>query len=196
MEILSRWGWRHEKFCKYTRQTGVSLEPSLDLTLSKSKLDIARAYSYEQSSVSQKNSIALSVINQSAIRGLKRRLLAGLDGGMAYECLDACDCGNLQLDWIVYHLASSSNWLQSAWIVYRWMYVIKLVMISLDRVSMDVDSGFDDRLDGGSHGWFNSRFDSQFNLAVLGYQPQQSVWKLIPEAKRTRCFTNLFYRLC
>jgi hypothetical protein len=46
--------WHHEKFCKYTRQTGVTLEPSLDLTLSKSKINIACAYSYAQSSVSQK----------------------------------------------------------------------------------------------------------------------------------------------
>ncbi len=33
--------WHQEKSCKYTRQTGVLLEPLLDLTLSKSKLDIA-----------------------------------------------------------------------------------------------------------------------------------------------------------
>jgi hypothetical protein len=45
---------RHEKSCKYTRQTGVLLEPSLDLTLSKSKLDITHVYLYAQSSVSQK----------------------------------------------------------------------------------------------------------------------------------------------
>ena len=77
------------------------LKPSLDLTLSKSKLDIAHAYSYAQSGVLQKNSIAIAVINQSAIRGLKRSLLAGLDGRVAYECLDACDGGNLQLARIV-----------------------------------------------------------------------------------------------
>ncbi len=76
----------------------MSLEPSLDLTLSKSKLDIAHAYSYAQSSVSRKivscitkNSIAIVVINQSTIRGLKRSLLAGLDGRVACKCLDASD---------------------------------------------------------------------------------------------------------
>jgi hypothetical protein len=36
------------------RQTGVWLEPLLDLTLSKSKLKIACAYSYARSSVLQK----------------------------------------------------------------------------------------------------------------------------------------------
>jgi hypothetical protein len=46
--------WHHEKFCEYTRQTGVSLEPLLDLTLSKSELNIARAYLNARSSVSQK----------------------------------------------------------------------------------------------------------------------------------------------
>ncbi len=71
------------------------LEPLLDLTLSKSKLDIAHAYLYARLSVSQKNSIALAVINQSAIRGLTRSLLGGLDGGVAYERLDVCDGGNL-----------------------------------------------------------------------------------------------------
>jgi hypothetical protein len=53
--------WHHEKFCKYTRQTGVSLEPSLDLTLSKSKIDIACVYSYTQFSVLQKNVSQLHV---------------------------------------------------------------------------------------------------------------------------------------
>jgi hypothetical protein len=53
--------WHHEKFCKYTRQTGVSLEPSLDLTLSKSKIDIAHAYSYARLSVLQKNVSQLHV---------------------------------------------------------------------------------------------------------------------------------------
>jgi hypothetical protein len=43
------------------------------------------------------------------------------------------------------------------------MYIIKSIAISLDCVSMDVDGGFDDR------------FDSGLDLAVLGYQPQQSV---------------------
>ncbi len=47
------------------------------------------------------------------------------------------------------------------------MYIIELIAISSDCVSMDVDRDFDNRFDGG----FNGRFD----LAVLGYQPQQSV---------------------
>jgi hypothetical protein len=91
---------------------------------------------------------------------------------MAYKCLDVCDGGNLQSTWIVYRLALSSNRLQSARIVYQWMYVVKLIAISSDRLSMDVDSGFDNRLDGGFHGWFNGGFDIRFNLAVLGYRPQ------------------------
>ncbi len=39
--------------------------------------------------------------------------------------------------------------------------VVKLIAISSDRVSMDVDGGFDDGFDGGFGGWFH--------LAVLGY---------------------------
>jgi hypothetical protein len=38
-----------------------------------------------------------------------------------------------------------------------------LIAISLDCVSMDVD------------GDFNGGFDGGFDLAVLGYQPQQSI---------------------
>ncbi len=38
---------------------------------------------------------------------------------------------------------------------------------------MDVDGGFD--------GGFDSGFDSRFHLAVLGYQPQQSVPQLRQE---------------
>ncbi len=109
-----------------------------------------------------KNSIALAVINQSAIRGLKHSLLAGLDGGVAYECLDACDGGDLQLAWIVYQLASLSNWLQSARIVYQWMYVVESIVISSDCVSMDVDSGFGNRFDSEFDGWFNGWFDGGF----------------------------------
>ncbi len=72
---------------------------------------------------------------------------------------------------------------------------------------MDADGGFNNRFDGGFDGWFNGRFDNGFygwfdggfnglfDLAVLGYQPQQSVQQLRREAKRTRCFTNSFYRL-
>ncbi len=42
--------------------------------------------------------------------------------------------------------------------------VVKLIAISLDCVSMDVDGGF--------NGGFNGGFDRRFHLAVLGYQPQ------------------------
>jgi hypothetical protein len=48
--------------------------------------------------------------------------------------------------------------------------VAKSIAISLDCVSMDVDGGF--------NGGFNGGFDGQFYLAVLGYQPQQSVRQL------------------
>ncbi len=102
------------------------------------------------------------MINQSVIRGLKRSLLAGLDGGVAYERLDACDGGSLQSAWIVYWLALLSNWLQSARIMYRWMYVVELIAISLDCVSMDVDSGFDGGFDGVFDGQFNGRFGGGF----------------------------------
>ncbi len=39
---------------------------------------------------------------------------------------------------------------------------------------MDVDGGFNGGFDGGFDGWFN--------LTVLGYQPQQSIWQLRQEA--------------
>jgi hypothetical protein len=61
--------------------------------------------------------------------------------------------------------------------------VIELIAISLDRALMDVKGAFDGGFDGGFNGWFNGGFNSGFNggfygwfhLAVLGYQPQQSV---------------------
>ncbi len=109
-----------------------------------------------------KNSIALAVIDQSAIRGLKRSFLAGLDGGVAYERLDACDGGNLQLARIVYQLALLSNRLRSARIMYQWMYVVELIAISSDHVSMDVDSGFNNRFNGEFHCRFNGWFDGGF----------------------------------
>ncbi len=43
---------------------------------------------------------------------------------------------------------------------------------------MDVNGGFDSGFDGG----FNSGFDGWFHLAVLGYQPQQSIQQLRQEA--------------
>ncbi len=42
--------------------------------------------------------------------------------------------------------------------------VVKLIAISSDCVSMDVNGGFDGGFDGG--------FSSQFHLALLGYRPQ------------------------
>jgi hypothetical protein len=69
------------------------------LKLSKSKLDIAVRTS---DCMYSKNSIAIAVLDQSAIRGLKRSLLAGLDGGVAYKCLDLRDGSNLQLTQIVH----------------------------------------------------------------------------------------------
>ncbi len=54
-------------------------------------------------------------------------------------------------------------------------YIVKLIAISSDHVSMDVDGSFDGGFDGGFNGGFDSGFDGQFYLAVLGYQPQQSV---------------------
>jgi hypothetical protein len=49
-------------------------------------------------------------------------------------------------------------------------YIIKSIEISLNRVSIDVNGGFD--------GGFNGRF----HLAVRGYRPQQSVRQLRQEA--------------
>jgi hypothetical protein len=37
-------------------------------------------------------------------------------------------------------------------------------------------------VDGSFYGWFNGGFDSGFDLAVLGYQPQQRVRQLRQEA--------------
>jgi hypothetical protein len=57
--------------------------------------------------------------------------------------------------------------------------VIESIAISSNRASMDVDGEFDGGFDGGFHGrfdgGFDSGFDGWFHLAVLGYQPQQSV---------------------
>ncbi len=56
------------------------------------------------------------------------------------------------------------------------MYIIESIAISSDRVSMDVNGGFDNRFDSGFNGrfngWFDGRFYGQFDLALLGYQPQ------------------------
>ncbi len=53
-------------------------------------------------------------------------------------------------------------------------YINESIAISLDCVSMDDDSGFNGGFDGG--------FNGGFHLAVLGYQPQQSVQQLRREA--------------
>ncbi len=66
----------------------------------------------------------------------------------------------------------------------------ELIAIFLDHASMDVAGGFDVGFDGESYGrfdgWFdggfNGEFGGRFHLAVLGYQPQQSVWQLRQEA--------------
>ncbi len=105
-------------------------------------------------------------IGQSAIRGLKCSFLASLDGGVAYKCLDACDGSNCN------QLGSYINW-HHCQIDCNQLglcideYIFKLIAISLDRVWMDVDGGFDGLFDGG--------FDGRFDLAVLGYGPQQSI---------------------
>jgi hypothetical protein len=52
---------------------------------------------------------------------------------------------------------------------------------------MDVNGGFDGRLNG----WFDGEFGGQFNLAVLGFQPQRSNRQLRQEAKRTFHFYRL-----
>jgi hypothetical protein len=88
--------------------------------------------------VYRENSITIAVIDQSAIRGLKRSLLAGLDGGVAYKCLDLHDGGDLQSARIVYRFALSSDWLWSARIVYRWMLTVVLAVGS--TVGLTVDS--------------------------------------------------------
>ncbi len=65
-----------------------------------------------------------------------------------------------------------------AWIVSIGI-VVKLITISSDHASMDVDGGvnggFDVGFDGRFDGGFNSGFDGRFHLAVLDYQPQQSI---------------------
>jgi hypothetical protein len=88
---------------------------------------------------------------------------------VAYKCLDACDGGNCdQLGlYIDRHCCQiDHNQLRSC----IDEYIVKSIAISLDRVSMDVNSGFD----GG--------FDGRFHLAMLGYQPQQSIQQLRREA--------------
>jgi hypothetical protein len=49
--------------------------------------------------------------------------------------------------------------------------IVESIAISLDHILMGIEGGFNGGFDGG----FNGGFDGQFHLAVLGYQPQQSV---------------------
>ncbi len=49
-----------------------------------------------------------------------------------------------------------------------------MIAIGLDCVLKGIDSGFDSGFEG--------RLVDQFHLAVLGYQPQKSVWQLRLEA--------------
>jgi hypothetical protein len=96
---------------------------------------------------------------------------------VAYKCLDARDGGNsvwlgLYINWHCCRIDCNQLGLCID------EYIVKLIAVSLDRVSMDVDSGFDGGFDGG----FDDGFDGQFHLAVLGYQPQQSVPQLSREA--------------
>ncbi len=88
---------------------------------------------------------------------------------MANKCLDAHDGGNcnqlgLYIDWHCCQIGRDQLGLCID------EYIVELIVISSDHVSMDVDGGFD----GG--------FDGQVHLAVLGYQPQQSVRRLRQEA--------------
>jgi hypothetical protein len=69
---------------------------------------------------------------------------------VANKCLDA-------------HGGGDCNQLRS----YINCIIVELIAISSDRVSMYVDGGFDGGFDDGFDGWLH--------LAVLGYQPQQSV---------------------
>jgi hypothetical protein len=109
---------------------------------------------------------------------------------VAYKCLDAHDGGNCN------RLGLYINW-HCCQINYNQLgsctdeYIVELIAISSDRVSMDVDGGFDSGLDsgfdgvfkggfdggfnGGFDGGFHGGFDSWFHLAVLGYRPQQGV---------------------
>ncbi len=76
---------------------------------------------------------------------------------------DGSDCDQLgsYIDW--HHCQINCNQIG----LYVDEYIVEPIAISLDCVSMDVDGGFD--------GGFNGGFDGWFHLAVLGYQPQQSV---------------------
>jgi hypothetical protein len=102
---------------------------------------------------------------------------------VAYKRLDACDGGDcnrlgLYIDWHRHQI----NCNQLGLCIDE--YIVESIAISLDCISMDIDGGFDAGFNGGSDGGFNGGFDGQFHLAVLGYQPQQSVQQLRREAFR------------
>ncbi len=83
---------------------------------------------------------------------------------MAYKCLDLCDGGNCdQLRSYInrHHCQIDCNQLGLS----VDEYIVELIAISLDCVSMDVNGGFDGGFDSG----FNGGFDGWFHLAVLGY---------------------------
>ncbi len=99
------------------------LEPSLDLTSSKSKINIT--------------------VRTSNCMYCKKKY---------------CDCmyhGNREMHMMAAIAIGSDHILIGI--------IVKLIAISSDCASMDVNGGFD----GGFDGWFH--------LAVLGYSPQQSV---------------------
>jgi hypothetical protein len=75
-----------------------------------------------------------------------------MDGEVAYKCLDARDGGNCnQLGLFINWHCCRIDRDQLGSCVDE--YIVKLIAITLDCVSMDVDSGF----------------NSGFNLAVLGH---------------------------
>jgi hypothetical protein len=82
---------------------------------------------------------------------------------VAYKCLDLHDGGNLQLAQIVHRFALSSNQLQSARIMYPWMLTVVSMVGS--TVGSTVGSMVGSMV-GSVAG---------LTVAVLGYQPQQSV---------------------
>jgi hypothetical protein len=69
-------------------------------------------------------------------------------------------------------------------------YIVESIVISSDCISMGIDGGFNGGFDGGlvsgfgggSGGGFCGGSFNQFHLAMLGYQPQQSIRQLRWEA--------------
>ncbi len=109
----------------------MSLEPSLDLTLPKSKLEIAVC----MSNCMYCKKIVLQLY-------VSRQLQDVRDGGN-------CDRLGLYIDW--HYCQINPN--QLGLCINE--YIVELIAISLDRVSMDVDDGFDGGFDIGFDGWFD-----------------------------------------